>query len=341
MKRSMKSLSIFLCFLMLFNPILFEAAAWAEKFLHRTVEELYDIKHDPVCKKNLINAPEYEKKLVDLQEKMESEMIKAGDDKFLAAFKNRGDKKALATFMNEYNSSKGKLSSDPKRTREIFFNPHDDWVLLDYTILEPKGTWGIWRPDGEGIYIRKSQEKFPVKYFGANEIAFDASMNTTPLLITDRRFEVKTFSKIRINVAVLKEKAPLTSTMSFVYNDGSGWKEFKTFSGKKIYGNKTIEFTPPKNLKAEVQFGIQCDFKGAKTGRIFVDSLRITALQKWTKELYETFDRGLGSLKDVSNSKYIKSSPINKNGAVEMIGKSSSVALSSSLAADKLSVIRV
>lgn len=57
-------------------------------FDHRVVEELYDVENDPDCLHNLIDDPEYGKKLNQLRGTLEDWMIKSKDTA-LAAFQNR------------------------------------------------------------------------------------------------------------------------------------------------------------------------------------------------------------------------------------------------------------
>jgi N-sulfoglucosamine sulfohydrolase len=59
-------------------------------FLHRVVEELYDVQRDPDCLVNLIDAPEHQRPLAALRRSLETFMVETGDP-MLEVFRHRDD----------------------------------------------------------------------------------------------------------------------------------------------------------------------------------------------------------------------------------------------------------
>jgi N-sulfoglucosamine sulfohydrolase len=59
-------------------------------FLHRVLEELYDVQRDPDCLVNLIDAPEYQQPLAALRESLETFMVETGDP-MREVFRHRDD----------------------------------------------------------------------------------------------------------------------------------------------------------------------------------------------------------------------------------------------------------
>ena len=73
-------------------------AARHDLYQHRVVEELYDIKHDPDCLKNLIDHPSHQKTKAALQESLEAWMVKTGDHS-LDAFRHRHDPAVMEAYV--------------------------------------------------------------------------------------------------------------------------------------------------------------------------------------------------------------------------------------------------
>ena len=72
------------------NP---QVAARLELFDHRVLEELYHVKHDPDCLKNLVDKPRHQEALARLRRKMEA-FMRESNDHALEAFQQRKDPKA-------------------------------------------------------------------------------------------------------------------------------------------------------------------------------------------------------------------------------------------------------
>jgi hypothetical protein len=252
------------------------ATVWLEQFEHRTVEELYDITTDPDCKINLFTNATYAAELAAMQSLLQQEMLASGDLEILGAFTNRASQVALDQYMNDDQAMRNEMKETAEHTRDVFFNPHDDWEKLDYTIFEPSGNWGIWEAEGSGINHNSSNGDAKA---GDNCIEFNGSVADVSRLVVSNALDTSVFEQLKLDVAISDNAAfGSGASLSFQYNDGNGWQTFQTISsaGKK---NLTFEL-PGGGLPSAMYFGIQADFNGSG-GSIYMDHARLTAWQDW------------------------------------------------------------
>ena len=253
-----------------------EAAAWVEHFQHRTVEELYDTAVDPDCKINLFTNAAYAAELVTMQDIMEQEMIASGDLETHNAFTNRASSDALKQYIKKSVSMRYTMKNKPEHTRDVFYNPHDDWMPIDHTIFEPANTWGIWEPASTGITL--NTKKGDAKS-GKNCISFNGSDANISRLVTTNAFDTSNFDQLKLDVIFIDDSAFSSgATLNFQYHDGSAWKTFQTINSA---GKKNLIFElPGGGLPDSMLLSVQADFNGSE-GRIFMDHARLTAWQDW------------------------------------------------------------
>jgi arylsulfatase A-like enzyme len=276
-----------------------EAAAWAEHFQHRTVEELYDITVDPDCKTNLISDSNYATQLADMRSKMEAQMTASGDDDILVAFQNKTSQPALDQYMTEEGARISAMKNDAQHSRAVFFDPLDDWVVLGHTIFEA-GDWGIWEAGTAGVTLSTSGGH--TKY-GNGSVEFDGSVADTARLSTVDTENLSAFSQLKFHLYSLGTSLSSGATMTFQYNDGSGWSNFEiqetgsqTLNANNIDGKHnsvTLELPAGGMPSGAVQLGIKVEFAGGG-GQLSLDNLRATGWEDWTVAQSDDFEIGLG-----------------------------------------------
>ncbi len=266
-----------------------EAAAWVEKFEHRTVEELFDITVDPDCKTNLVSDTNYATQLGDMRSKMEAQMIASGDDDILVAFQNKTTQSALDQYMADEDARIGAMKNDAQHCRAVFFDPLDDWVVLSHTIFEG-GDWGIWEAGTAGITLNTSKGH---NKYGDTAVEFDGDTADTARLSSVDSGDLSALSQLKLHLYSLGENLPSGATMSFQYNDGSGWNNFEiqetgsqTLNANNIDGKHnsvTLELSVGGMPSGNVQLAVVVDFDGGG-GKLYLDNLRATGWEDWTLE---------------------------------------------------------
>ncbi len=91
-------------------------AARVKVFRYRSVEELYDLKNDPDCLKNLANDPAHQRTLSHMQAQLKDWMA-ATEDPLLGAFDKRDDPKAMSDIMWKEYAPYGARKQSGKRTK--------------------------------------------------------------------------------------------------------------------------------------------------------------------------------------------------------------------------------
>ncbi len=252
------------------------ATAWVEHFEHRTVEELYDITTDPDCKINLVTNAAYAAQLAGLQAIMEQEMIDSGDDEILVAFQDRGNAATLAQYIDDDDAMRDVMSDTPERTRDVFYNPHDDWEKIGHTIFEPAGEWGMWTPEGNGIVLNTGMGDGDS---GKNCVEFDGSETNISRLVLTNTLDTSAFTQLNVDLILVESAALINgASVAVQYNDGAGWQTIQTLTGK---GEKNVHFElGGGGLPNAMQLGILADLNGTG-GSIYMDHVRVTAWQEW------------------------------------------------------------
>jgi N-sulfoglucosamine sulfohydrolase len=269
-----------------------DAAAYANHFLYRTVEELYDITTDPDCLTNLFANPAYATELAMMQNLMEQEMIASGDNLVLPAFQDRTNPAANAQFVADQAAFQNAQANDPNYVRDVFYNPHDDWQVIGHTLFEPAGEWNIWTPETTGINLNTSSGDAES---GDNCIEFNGSVANVSRLIVSNALDTSVFDQLKLETIFIDGGAfSGGATLSFQYNDGSGWQTFQTLgsAGEK---NLTFDLSAIGSPDA-ILFGIQADMNGSG-GSIYMDHTRFTAWQDWTSAptntAFDASDKGV------------------------------------------------
>lgn len=267
------------------------AAAWLQHFEHRTVQELYDITVDPDCFTNLAYNAAYASELSAMQALMHQQMINSGDVEILHAFTNLNDQTVLDQYMDDDQTMRNDMKNAALHTRQVFYDPHDDWHLIDHTIFEPSGNWSIWEAEGTGINPDSSNGD---DKSGDNCIEFNGSVADNSRLIVGNVLDTSSFAQLKLD-AIFIDSGAFSSgaTLNFQYNDGSGWKTFQSLNsgGKK---NLTFEL-PDGGLPNAMLFGIEADMNGSG-GSIYMDHARLSAWQDWaaapTNIPFDASDKG-------------------------------------------------
>ena len=92
-------------------------AARLELFDHRVVEEFYDMRNDPDCLHNLVDAKEHQKALTRHRQLLEREM-KTSNDHALAVFQNREDPAARKAYMEKANEEAAERRASNRKKKK-------------------------------------------------------------------------------------------------------------------------------------------------------------------------------------------------------------------------------
>jgi len=256
------------------NPV---ATAYADFFEYRTLEELYDVANDPHCRTNLFDNPAYAAQLAGMQARMEREMIESGDRLVLSAFTNRASRPAINQYLALHDAERAAQANDPNYTRNVAFDPHDDWMVIDHTIFEPAGEWGIWTPEGAGVSLNTSKG-----HVEAGPNCIQLGSNGVCRVITSRAIDTSVFTQLKLDIRIAAENLVAGNTLAFQYNDGTGWQDFQTLNHTQIAGDHNLVFElPGGGLPDTMRFGIKGNFGTNTAGRIYLDHARLTGWQDW------------------------------------------------------------
>lgn len=258
------------------------AQDYADFFLYREVEELYDVANDPDCLINLAQDPTYTSELNIMRARMEQEMIDCGDDLVLPAFQNRTDPIALSDYIDANTAMQDAMKDDPEHLRNVFYDPHDDWMDLGHTIFEPFGEWGIWNPDTTGVSLVNVSANTIDFNTGQNMVEFDGSVADQARLTTSSIIDTSAMERLKLDFQSADDAAfGNGATLQLQFDDGNGWQTFKTISNDGAK-NEICEL-PAGGLPDAMRFGVLCDFNGSG-GKIYIDDLRLTAWQDWSPQ---------------------------------------------------------
>ncbi len=334
-----------------------EAQDWAQKFKHRVVEELYDISTDPDCKINLIDDANHSATLDQLRAAMEQSMIDTDDELILQYYQTRDDDfNFTLDTLNAYISAQQAVTKAnkniPEKARHINHDPYDDWVVFDYTILEPAGEWGIWG-SSDGNYT--IDEDLGESQSGKSAIKVTGDVDVSQLETNDF-LNTSNLSLLKLDVMIAANNVKANDAdfaITFLYNDGTnGWLELTGIdqssldkndlrdfnnNGKTVYSYFNLEFeTPDGGLPEECKFAIKVDFGGNTSGEIYLDSLRLTGWADWTSVANDDFESDTGSW---TGGNLDSSSQINGTGSLKITG-GNSAQLTPSIDASELGFIR-
>jgi N-sulfoglucosamine sulfohydrolase len=250
------------------NP---DAEAWYQMFEFRVVEELYDITVDPDCQNNLISNPAYATQLADLQAKMEAEMMASNDDDMLVVFQNRTNQAELDGYIAADDAMRADMKNDAQHNRDVFFDPLDDWVVIDHSIFEPSGEWGIWTPETTGIAINSTMGH---KNYGDSCIEFSANTR----LVTSSQLDFSGLSDLKLDAIITAAGVGGGCTLTFQYDAGAGWVDFGSITAAEMTGEQTVVMGSAPTGPAT--FGIKC--AGISGGLIYFDGARFSGWENWT-----------------------------------------------------------
>jgi N-sulfoglucosamine sulfohydrolase len=260
-----------------------EAAAYANFFLYRSVEELYDMTVDPDCLINLVDDPDYADELAEMRVRMEQVMIESGDDLVLPAFRNRSDPQALKDFLSAQSAYQGALGQDPNYLRNVFYDPHDDWMEIGHDMFEAATGWGIWEAGSAGVGLGDGKDEGAGSHAGRNMVIFDSSVADQSRIMTQATLDTSALERLKLDLHVDDADTGVFdngASLKLQYDDGSGWKTFPSISIGSTGDKNEICQLSGGGLPDSLRFGILCDFGGA-SGKVYLDDLRLTGWQDW------------------------------------------------------------
>jgi N-sulfoglucosamine sulfohydrolase len=324
------------------------AAVWYQQMKYRTPEELYDMVNDTDCMTNLAANPTYAADLAAMRSLAEQEAIASGDEVYLPAFLNPTNQTVLTQVETAIFSSHSARTLLPEYNRNVAYDPHDDWVIIDNTLFEPLGEWGIWEVESTGISLYTLPANKPKNdplYLngGATVIEFDGTTDVSRL-ITSRVIDTSVFDQLKLDMRTKTIDAS-GATLTLQYNDGTGWHDFQSLSGSGIAGdhNLTCEL-PGGGLPDAMLFGIKADFNGNPAGRIYIDCVRLTGWQDWTIQHNDDLEAGLGNWTGGANVSHDTGSIINGTGSVKLQGTggaASTLSLTTPIDASDLGIVEL
>ncbi|NIP96472.1 MAG: sulfatase-like hydrolase/transferase, partial [Akkermansiaceae bacterium] len=91
-------------------------AARLQMMDHRTVEELYDVRNDPDCLRNLVEDPKHAAALREHRTLLENHMVSTNDHA-LAPFRKRNDPTALAAYMKKVQDASNTRRAKKRRKK--------------------------------------------------------------------------------------------------------------------------------------------------------------------------------------------------------------------------------
>jgi N-sulfoglucosamine sulfohydrolase len=327
------------------------ATAWFQQIKWRTVEELYDMVNDPDCMNNLINDPAHAADLVAMRNLMEQEVIASGDDLVLAAVQNPGNAAIQAQTVLDIDNSKASRWNNPDYNRNITYDPHDDWVVIDNTMFEPLGEWGIWEVESTGIshYTLPQEKNDPLYMYAGYTVVEFSGQTDVSRLVTSRAIDTSVFDKLKLDMRAMEVNvsgAAQNTTLTLQYNDGSGWKDFQTLTKSQIGADHNIVCeVPGGGLPNAMLFGIKADFDGNTSGRIYIDAVRLTGWQEWTVQRTDNFESGLGNwTSGGGNASHDSGAKLNGSGSVKLqdnSGAASTLTLTTPIDASDLDILQL
>ena len=321
-----------------------QTKAWVNKIEYRMYEELYNVAKDPDCMNNLADDKAYAKQKEMMRKRMEVEVLASGDSMVLDAVRNPRDAGVMKKTVKAIEAFCAKQRNDPDYARDVHFDPFDDWVVIDHTLFEPFGEWGIWQADGDGVALNPDNGHD----MGGNScIQFEGGENAR--VITSRPIDASGFSQLKLDFRIPNKarrkkgkgdtagKASLVDNktkLTFQYKDQQGWHDLQTLEGKKILGDHNLVFDPPKNgWPRAILFGVQVDF-GGKNGRLMLDAMRFTGWEDWRVQSKDSFESGLGSW--VGSEEVVA-----RESAAVLQGEQAMLALAKPLNVDHMGIIEL
>ncbi|WDE98417.1 sulfatase-like hydrolase/transferase [Lentisphaera profundi] len=278
------------------------ASAWINKLEYRVPHELYDIKNDPSCFKNLVHDPSYKNKLREIRETMIQEAEISGDHIALAALRNPESAEARAETVNAIDADKATRISNPDYARRAHYDPYDGSLVLDNTLFE--GVSGIWNDSAKGLSL---ETKGGSKELGPGALKVDGNKSNSIRIETSRSFNARQFNNIKFaftlntlqapkakkskgkktqtqKLATRKEKRVTIpspkGSLSFEYNNGSGWQSLEKAPLSKFLKEQNLSFKKPKKgFSTKTKFAISIDF--TSPGILYLDGFRLATDVDW------------------------------------------------------------
>ena len=278
------------------------ATAWIDKLEFRTPHELYDIKNDPSCFKNLVNEPTYKDKLSEIRKTMIQEATISGDIIALAALKNPESSEARGETRDAINAAKAARMSNPNYARRAHYDPLDGKLVLDNTMFE--GESGIWNSSAPGLSLSKTGGS---KELGPGAIKFEAKTGDSIRFETQGTFDASQFKSIELAFSLTPPQAPkvkkskgkksqnvqqskraekrnaepaLKANLSIEYHNGDQWISLTKGNINKFLNTPKLKFDAPQTgFGQEAKFAIRIDFSTA--GTLYLDGMRLAAELDW------------------------------------------------------------
>ncbi|WP_040914567.1 sulfatase-like hydrolase/transferase [Lentisphaera araneosa] len=278
------------------------ATAWINKLEFRTPHELYDIKNDPSCFKNLVNDPAYKDKLSEIRKTMIQEASISGDDIALAALRNPESAEARTETVKAIDASKASRMSDPNYARRAHYDPLDGKLVLDNTLFE--GESGIWNSSAPGLSLSKTGGS---KELGPGAIKFSGQEGQSLRFETKQSFDATTFKSIEFAFTLTPPQAPKAKkakgkkntkdklaarnerrkqnpmpqgSVSIEYHDGTQWHSFTKGNLNKFLNEQKLQFPAPNaGFSKATKFAIS--IKSSNSGILYLDGMRLAADVNW------------------------------------------------------------
>ena len=233
---------------------------------------------------------------------------------------------------------------DPDYARAVNFDPLDGWVIIDHTLFEPFGEWGIWAADGDGVALNSNHGHEDT---GNSGVEFNGKGISR--IVTAHPIDASAFSQLKLDLRIPKKSgkkkrkgsngssAPIMgqkTQLTFQYKDQKGWHTLQSLEGGQIVGDHNLLFDAPTGgWPKAMRFGIQVDF-GGEAGRLSLDAVRFTGWEDWTEISDDQFENGLGN--------WTGTDGVAVNGAsARLRGKKAMLALTNAVAADQVGLMEL
>ncbi len=252
---------------------------WIDRIEFRTPVELYDIVNDPHCMVNLADDPKFAEQKEQMRQLMEAEILASKDHFYYDLIKDPSNPELMAKTIKYTDDYVAVQRTNPDYLRAVNFDPYDDYYIIDQTIFEPAGEWGIWAADGKGA---SHNDKKGNRDYGLGCIELSGSDSAR--MVTSSKISAQNFSHLKLELNANSAKLARAASLNFQYNDGSGWKTVQSIKGNQINGDHSVIFFENEEIPASVTIGVQAEFAGQE-GAVFLDSVRLTGWQDWKNEV--------------------------------------------------------
>lgn len=264
---------------------------WAHRIEYRAPEELFDVKNDPHCLRNLADNPDHAADLKKMRALMLSEAQSSGDEWFIDCIRDPSNPEVMARTMARIDAGRAAQKHDPNHTRRVHFDPLDDWMVIGNTLFEPHGEWDIWTNDSDTVSL---DAKNGADDSGTACVAFAGNGR----METKAEFDGSPFTKLKLEFRIPKQGrkprgkrtpgsrgATVSRTTALVieYQTDDGWHELTRLIGNQIPGEHRLELEAPNGgFPKRMKLGLRTEMK---EGEFFcVDAMRFTGWQDWVND---------------------------------------------------------